>query len=44
LDNAASGVACPLTFAPRIEITAEEDPANGFTSPVHTELAVSTAA
>ncbi len=32
------------TAAPRIEITAEEDPANGLARPVHTELAVSTAA
>jgi transglutaminase-like putative cysteine protease len=33
-----------LTSAPRIEIVAEEDPANGFAPPVDTELAVSTAA
>ena len=32
------------TAAPRIEIAAEEDLANGFTAPVHTNLAVSTAA
>jgi transglutaminase-like putative cysteine protease len=31
------------TGAPRIEIETFDDPANGFTSPIHTELAVSTA-
>ena len=31
------------TVMPRVVIEADDDPANGFTLPVHTELAISTA-
>jgi transglutaminase-like putative cysteine protease len=31
------------TVMPRVVIEADHDPANGFTLPVHTELAISTA-